>query len=189
MFRVNTTPLHPLPPTTEYTEPSADIRIRMSPSCWNPIRSPLSTTLLKSCGKSALEEAQKSGPELKERAMIVSKFTKGLGLTDADIRAFLYTYSNKQKQQLNKGNMRKLALYETLKEKKGDFVSPRFSAWLLQVLVRSSCIATLLVKKSEMMTHAQYQGKHLLKLFFLHFLKYFLSRNYLFFLGPKIDCL
>jgi len=48
--------------------------------------------------------------------------------SDADIKAFLYTYSNKQKQQLNKGNMRKLALYETLKEKKGDFVSPHFSA-------------------------------------------------------------
>jgi gluconate kinase len=60
--------------------------------------------------------------------VIVSKFTKGLGLTDADIKAFLYTYSNKQKQQLNKANMKRLAIYETLKEKERDFVSPNFSA-------------------------------------------------------------
>jgi hypothetical protein len=56
---------------------------------------------LKSCGKSALEEAEKSGPELKERAMTVSKFTKGLGLTDADIKAFLFIYSNTQKIETN----------------------------------------------------------------------------------------
>jgi hypothetical protein len=52
--------------------------------------------LLKLRGKSALEEAEKPGPELKERAMIVSKFPIGLGLTDADIKAYLYTYSKKR---------------------------------------------------------------------------------------------
>jgi hypothetical protein len=33
--------------------------------------------LLKLRGKSALEEAKKPGPELKERAMNISTFTKG----------------------------------------------------------------------------------------------------------------
>jgi len=53
--------------------------------------------------KSAFEEAEKPGPALKKRSMIVSKFTKGLGLTDADIKAFLYTYSKKQQTATKQG--------------------------------------------------------------------------------------
>jgi hypothetical protein len=58
---------------------------------------------LKLRGKSALEEAEKPGPELKERVMIVSKFTKGLGLTDADIKAFFYPHSKKQQTATKQG--------------------------------------------------------------------------------------
>jgi len=35
--------------------------------------------------------------------MIVSKFSKGLRLTDAEINAFLYTYSKKQQTAAKQG--------------------------------------------------------------------------------------
>jgi hypothetical protein len=52
--------------------------------------------------KSAIEETEEPKPESKERTMMVSELTEGLGRIETGIKKFEHIYSNSKQQQQNK---------------------------------------------------------------------------------------
>jgi hypothetical protein len=73
--------------------------------------------LLRIRKQSAPEEAEEHEP--KERAMTVSESTEGLGITEAGIKVFEYTYSKELRAATTRqASMGMLACYEEILKKK-----------------------------------------------------------------------
>jgi len=118
--------------------------LNMSSELWNYHDRDLSLeSLVILWEQKVLEEAEEAKHEPKERTVTVAKLTEGVGL-EAGIKGFEDVCLMKQRTVTTRQGINEFVclIWGDSKVHEEIFLSPEFSVWFLQVIIRDTCIGT-----------------------------------------------